>query len=63
MFKTRHYREKAAQQGRRAKTNNVPGQMREFETMEPKFNALANNEAWLADNFDKTLQVPADAPA
>jgi hypothetical protein len=26
------------------------------------FNLLANNEEWLANNFEKTLQAPADAP-
>jgi hypothetical protein len=62
MFKTQHYREKAAQQGERAKTTAVPREMHEFKKMEHMFNVLANNEEWLADNFDKTLQSPPDAP-
>jgi hypothetical protein len=61
MFKTRHYREKAAQQGKRANETDVPGEMHEFKKMERRFNSLADNEEWLADTFDKTLQAPADA--
>jgi hypothetical protein len=45
MFKTRHYREQAAQQGERAKATDVPGEMHGFKTMELRFNSLANNEA------------------
>jgi hypothetical protein len=60
MFKAQHYRQKAAQQGKRANETEDPGEMHEFKKMERRFNSLASNEEWLADNFDKTLQVPAD---
>ena len=62
MFKTQHYRGKAAQQGKRANDTDIPGEVHEFNKMERGFNSLASNEEWLGDNFGKTLHVPADAP-
>jgi hypothetical protein len=62
MFKTQHYREKAAQQGTRANDPDIPGEVHEFKKMERRFNSLASNEECLPDNFGKTLQVSADAP-
>jgi hypothetical protein len=62
MFKTQHYREKAAQQGKRANETDDPGEMHEFKKMECRFSSLASNEERLADSFDRALQVPADAP-
>jgi hypothetical protein len=62
MFKTDNYRAMAARNGERAKNTNVPGEMHEFQKMERSFTSLANNEEWLADNFDKTLHAPAGEP-
>ena len=37
------------------KGTDVPAAVREFERLERSFTELANNEDWLADNFDKTV--------
>jgi hypothetical protein len=62
MFRTDNYRALAARNGERAKSTNVPGEMHEFQKMERSFTSPANNEEWLADNFDKTLHAPAGEP-
>lgn len=62
MFKTDKYRAMAVRNGERAKNTNVPGEMDEFQKLERSFTLLANNEEWLADNFDKTLHAPSGEP-
>jgi hypothetical protein len=38
------------------KTANGPNERREFQALEQSFTVLADNEQWLADNHDKTVQ-------
>ena len=54
MFTSKYYRTKAAEFGELAKTSD-PEESREFRKREHSFTSLANNEEWLADNFEKTL--------
>ena len=67
MFTTKQYRAKAAEYGELSKGSDDAGQIRKYQDSSDSFSSLADNEEWLADNFDKTLQViamrskPADA--
>jgi hypothetical protein len=54
MFTSMFYRSKAAEFGELAKTGD-PEKSAEFRKRERSFTSLADNEEWLADNFDKTL--------
>jgi hypothetical protein len=62
MFKTQHYRNQAAQSGERARKTDVPSEKHEFQKMERSLNMLADNEEWLADNFERTLHASGDTP-
>jgi hypothetical protein len=55
MFTSKYYRTKAAEFGELAETTTAPDDSREFRKRERSFTSLANNEEWLADNFEKTL--------
>jgi hypothetical protein len=55
MFTAKYYRTKAAEYGELAKTTSAPDESREFRKRESSFTSLADNEEWLADNFEKTL--------
>jgi hypothetical protein len=59
MFNTKQYRAKAAEYGTRSKEATDPIQIREYKESSDSFGSLAENEEWLADNFNKTLQ-PSD---
>jgi hypothetical protein len=56
MFNTKQYRDKAAEYSERGKAANGPNETREFEQLEKNFTALADNEQWLADKHQKSLQ-------
>jgi hypothetical protein len=56
MFTPGQYRDKAVGYGELVKTANGPDERREFQTLEQSFTVLADNEQWLADNHDKTVQ-------
>jgi len=58
MFNINQYRAKAAEYGALSKSATDPGQAREFNKSSDSFGALAENEEWLADNFDKILRLP-----
>jgi hypothetical protein len=58
MFSIKQYRAKAAEYGILSKDATDPGQIREFQKSSDSFGSLAENEEWLADNFNKTLQSP-----
>jgi len=65
MFTPEQFRAKAAEYAARIKGSTVAHETREFQALEQRFTALADNEQWLADNYDKTLhasngQPPAD---
>jgi hypothetical protein len=55
MFKAKQYRAKAAESAESLKHTNDPGEIREFQRLEKSFTALAKNEDWLANNFDKVI--------
>jgi hypothetical protein len=54
MFTPKFYRAKAAEFGELAKTGD-PEESGEFRKRERSFTSLADNEEWLAHNFEKTL--------
>jgi len=56
MFTPGQYREKAVRYRELVKTANGPDERREFQALEQSFKVLADNEQWLADNHDKTVQ-------
>ena len=56
MFTPKYYRTKAAEFGELADTS-PPGESSEFRRRERSFTSLADNEEWLAQNFDKTLHA------
>lgn len=56
MFNTKQYRAKAVEYGARSKEATDPSQIREYKESSDSFGSLAENEEWLADNFNKTLQ-------
>jgi len=63
MFTTQQYRAKAAEYGVLSKGSGDPGQIRKYQDSSDSFSSLADNEEWLADNFDKTLQVSDEKQA
>jgi hypothetical protein len=56
MFKAKQYRAKAAESAESLKHTDVPSEIREFQRSKENFTALAQNEDWLADNFDKIIR-------
>jgi hypothetical protein len=57
MFTAKDYRTKAAEFGELAKTS-APEDSEGFRQRERSFTSLADNEEWLAQNFEKTLHGP-----
>lgn len=63
MFKAKQYRDQAIEYAERGKAAENPTEAREFADLEKSFTTLANNEEWLADNHQRTVQTAApDAP-
>jgi hypothetical protein len=58
MFNIKQYRAKAAEYGALSKGATDPRQIREYKKSSDSFGSLAESEEWLADNFNKTLQLP-----
>jgi hypothetical protein len=56
MFTADQYRAKAAESGESLKRTDVPSEIREFQRSKQSFSDLAQNEDWLADNFDKMIR-------
>ena len=54
MFTSKDYRARAAEFGELAKTGDLE-KSAEFRKRERSFTSLADNEEWLAHNFEKTL--------
>ena len=54
MFTAKHFRTKAAEFAEALKHADVPSEIREFQRSEASFNALAENDDWLANNFDRS---------
>ncbi len=59
MFSAKQYRDKAAEYSLRGKTANGPNETREFRQLEKSYAALADDEQWLADNHQKSVQTAA----
>ena len=57
MFRPEQFRAKAAQYAELVKASTAANDTRDFEALEQRFTALADNEQWLADNYDKTLHA------
>ena len=54
MFTAKHFRA-SGKSAEALKHVDVPSEIREFQRSEERFNALAENEDWLANNFDKIV--------
>jgi hypothetical protein len=57
MFATKQYRAKSTEYGELIKGSDDPSEIRKYQESRDSFSSLADNEAWLADNFDKMVQV------
>jgi hypothetical protein len=62
MFTPEQFRAKAAEYSERIKGATGASQTRDFQALEQRFTALADNEQWLADNYDKTVHAPVGRP-
>jgi hypothetical protein len=60
MFSEKKYRAKSNEYGDLIKGSNDPGRIREFQDSKDSFSSLTDNEEWLANNFDKMVQAPAE---
>jgi hypothetical protein len=61
MFKAEHFRTKQAEIAESMKDTDTPSETRKLEQSMKSFGVLAQNEDWLADNFDKMVHAQ-DAP-
>ena len=59
MFTEKKYRAKSKEYGDLIKGLNDPSQIRELRNRKIVSSSLADNEEWLASNFDKMVPVPA----
>lgn len=55
MFTAEQFRAKAAEYGELLKKTDVPTEIREFQRSIGSFDLLAQNQEWLAANFDKIV--------
>jgi rubrerythrin len=55
MFTAKQFRAKAAESAESLKHTDVPSEIRKLERAKESFGALAENEDWLATNFDKII--------
>ena len=55
MFRAEQFRAKAAEKAESAKNTEVASEIREFQRSTESFRLLAQNEDWLAINFDKMI--------
>lgn len=62
MFKAEHFRTKLAESAELIKSADAPSEIRKLEQSIESFRHLAQNEDWLADNFDKMIHSQ-DAPS
>jgi len=56
MFTAKQFRAKAAECAELLKRTVVPSEIREFQRSKDSFTTLAQNEDWLANNFDKIIR-------
>jgi hypothetical protein len=57
MFKLSQYRSKAGEYGDLANTSAGLAERRSFRKLEQRFAVLADNEQWLADNYQNTVRT------
>ena len=62
MFTAKQFRAKAAESAESLKHTNVPSEIRELQRSKQSFSALAENEDWLANNFDKIIHSQGIPP-
>jgi hypothetical protein len=55
MFTAKQFRVKAAESDESLKHTDNPSEIREYQRSKESFSALAENEDWLANNFDKII--------
>jgi hypothetical protein len=60
MFAGEQFRAKAAESAESLKHTDVPSEIREFQRSKLSFTMLADNEDWLAANFDKMIHSRDD---
>jgi hypothetical protein len=60
MFTPAQYRAKAAEYAALVEGASTPDAMKEFAQLQRSFSTLADNEQWLSDNFQQTIQAKAD---
>jgi hypothetical protein len=60
MFKPGEYRAKASEYGELANTSTESEQRGDFQKLERRFTVLADNEQWLADNYQNTVHAEQD---
>ena len=53
MFTAEQFRTKVAESAETIKNTDVPSEIRKIERSMEGYSLLAQNEDWLADNFDK----------
>ena len=63
MFQPTQYRAKATEYGDLAKSSADSSQSRDFRKLEQRFTVLADNEQWLADNYQSTVTGPVPDPS
>ena len=56
MFKAKHFRTKVAENAASIKNTDVPSEIHKLERSMERFALLAQNEDWLANNFDKMIR-------
>jgi len=56
MFTAKQFRAKATESAESLKQTDDPSKIREFQRSKASFTALAENEDWLANNFDKIIR-------
>jgi len=62
MFKAAQYRAKAGEYGDLANKSSGSEQRRTFRQLEQRFAVLADNEQWLADNYQSTVSAEQERP-
>lgn len=61
MFTAKQFRDKAAASAESLKHTDIPSEIREFQRSKESFNSSAENEDWLANNFDKMIRSQDDS--
>jgi hypothetical protein len=62
MFTAKQFRAKAAESAEALKYTVVPSEIRELQRSRRSFSALAENEDWLVNNFDKIIHSQGIPP-